>query len=124
MQILMLALLNGAITCTCLAISSTASPPEQASLVAIYLVGFQLPLSGAVLALPDLAAWIARPFIATYWSWSGVLQTMKDTRLYDVVVEVTRTDLARTPLCIWALGSHMVIMLLATYAGCRSRRSL
>lgn len=124
MQILMLALLNGAITCTCLAISSTASTPEQASLVAIYLVGFQLPLSGAVLALPDLAAWIARPFIAAYWSWSGVLQTMKDTRLYDVVVEVTRTDLARTPLCIWALGSHMVIMLLATYAGCRSRRSL
>ena len=35
----------------CLAISSLMRTAEQASLMSIYLVGFQLPLSGAVLAL-------------------------------------------------------------------------
>ena len=36
-------------------ISSMMKTAEQASLVSIYLVGFQLPLSGAVLALPKVA---------------------------------------------------------------------
>jgi len=123
-QILFLVLVNGAITCTCLAISSTAPTAEQASLISIYLVGFQLPLSGAVLALPDFFAWITRPFIAAYWSWSGVLQTMRETRLYDAVIQVTQTDLSRIPLCAWALACHIAIMILTAYAGCRSARAL
>ena len=36
-----------AMSVTCLAISSAAKSPERASLLAIYLVGLQLPLSGA-----------------------------------------------------------------------------
>lgn len=124
MQIFFLVLINGAVTCTCLAVSSTVPTAEQASLISIYLVGFQLPLSGAVLALPDFFAWMTRPFIAAYWSWSGVLQTMRDTRLYDAVVQVTKTDLSRIPLCAWALASHIVIMVLISYAGCRSTRPL
>jgi ABC-type multidrug transport system ATPase subunit len=123
-QIFFLVLINGAVTCTCLAVSSTAPTAEQASLVSIYLVGFQLPLSGAVLALPEFFAWITRPFIAAYWSWSGVLQTMRETRLYDAVVQVTQTDLSRIPLCAWVLASHIVIMILTTYSGCRSARAL
>ena len=52
-QVLLLFLANAAMTATCLAISSMMKSPEQASLVSIYLVGFQLPLSGAVLGLPE-----------------------------------------------------------------------
>ena len=72
-QLLFLSLANAAMTSVCLAISSMMGSAEQASLVSIYLVGFQLPLSGAVLALPEWAGILARPFIAAYWSWSGVL---------------------------------------------------
>ena len=50
-QALMLVLINGATTFICLGLSSLLRTPEQASLVSIYLVGFQLPLSGAILAL-------------------------------------------------------------------------
>jgi len=121
-QIILLLLANGAMTATCLAISSLMKSPEQASLVSIYLVGFQLPLSGAVLGLPEFFRWLTRPFIAAYWSWSGVLQTMKDTRFYDVVQLVTPTDLSPLVLCFWALTCHIVIGLTVSYLGCKQSR--
>src|SRR5271154_6548696 len=74
-----------AMSITCLAISSVSKSPERASLLAIYLVGLQLPLSGAVLALPDLVSDICRPFIAAYWGWSGYLKTLSSPPLYDIV---------------------------------------
>ena len=117
-QILLLFLANAAMTSTCLAISSMMKSPEQASLVSIYLVGFQLPLSGAVLGLPEFFRWLTRPFIAAYWSWSGVLQTMRDTRYYDVVQSVAPTDLSLGALCLFALGCHVVIGLIISYLGC------
>ena len=67
MQVALLILVNAALTSVCLAISSMMRTAEQASLVSIYLVGFQLPLSGAVLALPKMLSAITRPFIESYW---------------------------------------------------------
>lgn len=55
-----------AMSTTCLAISAVSPSPERASLLAIYLVGLQLPLSGAVLAMPEWLTWLSRPFIAAY----------------------------------------------------------
>ena len=117
-QICLLFLANAAMTSTCLAISSLMKSPEQASLVSIYLVGFQLPLSGAVLGLPEFFRWLTRPFISAYWSWSGVLQTMRDTRYYDVVQSVAPTDLSLGALCLFALGCHVIIGLIVSYLGC------
>ncbi|MEO8351537.1 MAG: ATP-binding cassette domain-containing protein, partial [Chthoniobacteraceae bacterium] len=82
-QAALLILVNAAMTAVCLGLSSVLKTAEQSSLVSIYLVGFQLPLSGALLALPAGLGTIARPFIASYWSWSGFLDTMRATRLFD-----------------------------------------
>ncbi len=76
-QLLLLTLVNGAVTAVCLGISSWMRTAEQASLVSIYLVGFQLPLSGAVLAMPAALNAVTRWFIASYWGWSGYLQTLR-----------------------------------------------
>jgi energy-coupling factor transporter ATP-binding protein EcfA2 len=122
MQVLLLALVNGALTATCLAISSLMKTAEQASLVAIYLVGFQLPLSGAVLALPAALSWLTRPFIASYWGWSGFIQTLRETRLYEAILLVTQTQLAAAPLCVWVLASHIALGALLAYMGCKSSR--
>ncbi len=122
-QLLFLALVNGAMTSVCLAVSSFLGSAEQASLVSIYLVGFQLPLSGAVLALPDFLGNLVRPFIAAYWSWSGVLQTLRGERYYDIVQMVVQTALSPAALCVWVLCSHIVIGLFAAWIGCQ-RRSL
>ena len=113
---------NAAITAVSLGISSLLKSPEQASLVSIYLVGFQIPLSGAFLALPAMLGTVTRPFIAAYWSWSGVVATMRDTRFYDAVQLVTRTELAGTALCLWALASHVVLGVVLAYLGCRRSR--
>ena len=121
-QIFLLALVNAAMTAVCLGISATMKSAEQASLVSIYLVGFQLPLSGAVLALPKMIGWFTRPFIASYWSWSGFIQTMRDTRFYDVVLSVTQTRLSPLEVCVWVLAAHVILGLFFAYAGSRRSR--
>lgn len=121
-QVVLLVLVNAALTAVCLAISSLMKTAEQASLVSIYLVGFQLPLSGAVLALPQALSWITRPFIASYWGWSGFNQTMHDTRFYEAVQIVTQTTLASAGLCAWVLVCHVLLGLLIAYMGCKNSR--
>jgi hypothetical protein len=121
-QILLLLLGNAAITASSLGISSLMKSPEQASLVSIYLVGFQIPLSGAFLALPGALAMLSRPFISAYWSWSGVVETMRETPFYDAMARVTQTTLSGTALCLWALGSHVVFGVLLAYIGCSRSR--
>ncbi len=121
-QLLFLVLVNAAMTSICLAVSSWMATAEQASLVSIYLVGFQLPLSGAVLALPEWIGNAVRPFISAYWSWSGVLQTLKLERYYDIVQMVVQTSLSPEKLCAWVLCAHIVLGLFFAWVGARASR--
>jgi hypothetical protein len=121
-QLFFLLLVNGAMTSICLGVSAWMATAEQASLVSIYLVGFQLPLSGAVLALPDWIGTLVRPFISAYWSWSGVLQTLRLERYYDIVKMVAQTQLSVAPLCAWILLAHIVLGLFLAWAGSRTSR--
>jgi hypothetical protein len=97
--------------------------PEQASLLSIYLVGFQLPLSGAVLALPEVLEKVTRPFIAAYWAWSGQLQTMKASDQFVGIREATATSPDATPeVAIFVLGCHVIVGLGAAYIGIRNNQ--
>ena len=66
----------------CLGFSAIFGSADKASLISVYLVGFQLPLSGVVLALPDFLVWMCRPFINAYWAWAGYFGSMIDTRFF------------------------------------------
>ncbi len=103
-----------AMATTCLAISAGSPSPERASLLSIYLVGFQLPLSGAALALPEWLSMICRPFIAAYWGWSGYLRTFETARQYDVVRESTETFIAPYPVSLTVLSVHIALTLAMT----------
>jgi hypothetical protein len=81
-QIVMLAATCVSMSIVCLGFSAMLTSPEKSSLLSIYLVGFQLPLSGVVLALPAALTWICRPFINAYWGWSGYINSMMSTDLY------------------------------------------
>lgn len=109
-----------AMSTTCLAISAAAPSAERASLLAIYLVGFQLPLSGAALALPDWLSRLCQPFIVAYWGWSGYLQTFQPTRYYDIVKESTHTTIAGYEIALMVLAMHVIVGL--TLAGYFVRR--
>jgi len=114
-----LLLINAAMTAICLAISSLMRTAEQASLLSIYLVGFQLPLSGAVLALPERIEAFTRPFISAYWSWSGSVEALQ-TQVHDAVKSVIDTSLSDQASCHYALIAHIVVALIAAWVGtCR-----
>jgi len=98
-----------AMSMICLAISSVSKSPERASLLANFLVGLQLPLSGVVLALPNLASFLCRPFIAAYWGWSGYLKTFASNRDYDLVRQSTDTHIADFNVCLIVLSFHVVV---------------
>jgi hypothetical protein len=123
MQLVLLLMVNAAMTSICLGISSLMSSAEQASLVSIYLVGFQLPLSGAVLALPEILGGAVRPFISAYWSWSGILQTLKNERYYDIVQTVAQSPLSPLGLCVWVLAAHIAAGLFVARIGCERRQA-
>jgi hypothetical protein len=59
-----------------------------------------------------------RPFIAAYWSWSGALQSLRETRYYDVLELVIPTGLSAASLCLWVLLLHIGIGILAAWVGC------
>ena len=114
-----LVLINAAMTFICLGISSLMKTSEKASLLSIYLVGFQLPLSGAVLALPETVGMITRPFISAYWAWAGSLQHLR-TDYYAAVKGVTETRIDfNSTTCMTILGAQILIGLILTYIGIR-----
>ncbi len=118
---MLLLLVDGAMTAICLAISAFARTADQASLLSIYLVGFQLPLSGAVLALPGWLGVLTRPFISAYWSWAGGMDGM-EKQYHRYIAEVTDTWLAPASLCIVILAIHIVLGLGGAYVGTRRPR--
>jgi ABC-type multidrug transport system ATPase subunit len=111
-----LLLVNAAMTSICLAISALLRTAEQASLLSIYLVGFQLPLSGAVLALPEKIEAFTRPFISAYWAWSGSVEALQ-TQVHSAVKSVIDTGLSDRDACLYALCAHIAAGLISAWIG-------
>ncbi len=121
-QLAVLSSVGASMSVVCLGLSALLTSSERASLLSIYLVGFQLPLSGVVLALPDALVWAVRPFIATYWGWSGYLTAMRDSRFYDAVALLDPGRLAGSPLALLVLGAHAFFGIALVFHGCRVQR--
>lgn len=114
-----------AMTLICLGFSALMQSPEKASLLSIYLVGFQLPLSGIVLELPDSLVWVFRPVINIYWGWSGFFSAMQSSPIYDAYTlmnagaAIYDFSVAGTVLLLHAFSGALMI-----FAGCVIKRSL
>lgn len=104
-----------------LAVSSISKTSEAASLVSLYLIGLQIPFSGAVLALPDAIGPVVRPLVSSYWSWSGVVRTLENEKYYDVIVMVTPSPIADTEVALLLLGIHICACIAFIFGGCRRR---
>ncbi len=116
-KLVLLVLASAAMTSVCLGISAMSKTPEKATILCIYLVGFQLPLSGAVLTLPDwLENWV-QPLVVAFWSWSGSLSSMRSTAFYDAVKQVTSTDLISPTIAGFVLFVHVLVGLGMTFIG-------
>lgn len=113
-----LLLINASMTSICLAISALMRTAEQASLLSIYLVGFQLPLSGAVLALPEHIEAFTRPFISAYWAWSGSVEALQ-SQVHGAVKSVIDTSLSAQTTCLFTLAIHIIAALGLAWIGTR-----
>jgi hypothetical protein len=109
-------------TAICLGFSAIFNSADKASLLSIYLVGFQLPLSGIVLALPDVLVWVCRPFINAYWGWGGYLGSMRDTRLYDAYRVDSDAWIPVPGLAVSVLVLHFLVGALMVFWGCQQKR--
>ena len=119
-KITLLFLVNAAMTSVCLAISANLKSADQASLLSIYLVGFQLPLSGAVLALPGALEKILQPLISAYWSWSGQLAAMRQSDYFVAIDQAVPTDVVSSPgIGSTVLLAHILCGLVAAWIGCK-----
>ena len=117
-----LLLANAAMTTMCLGISANCKTADQASLLSIYLVGFQLPLSGAVLALPEFVETFTQPFISAYWAWSGSVNGGLESEVLKAVNSIVQTSFSDRPACLLVLGAHVLAGIILTYIGVRRTR--
>lgn len=124
-QLLTMAGVCVAMTLICLGFSALMQSAEKASLLSIYLVGFQLPLSGIVLELPEALVWVFRPFINIYWGWSGFFSAMQSSPIYDAYTlmnahaAIYDFGVAGTVLLL-----HAAIGALMVFRGCAIKRPL
>jgi ABC-type multidrug transport system ATPase subunit len=109
-------------TAVCLGFSAIFNSADKASLLSVYLVGFQLPLSGIVLALPEVLVWLCRPFINAYWGWAGYFGSMRDTRLYDAYRVDSNEWIPSPGLAAAVLLIHFLIGAAMVFWGCQRKR--
>ncbi|MGZ0657469.1 ATP-binding cassette domain-containing protein [Coraliomargarita sp. W4R72] len=109
-------------TAICLGFSAIFNSADKASLLSVYLVGFQLPLSGIVLALPDMLVWLCRPFINAYWGWAGYFGSMRATRLYDAYRVDSNEWIPSPGLAATVLLLHFLIGAAMVFWGCQRKR--
>ena len=121
-HLVFLLLANAAMTSVCLGISANCKTPDQASLLSIYLVGFQLPLSGAVLALPDFVEKFTQPFISAYWAWSGSVNGGLESEVLKAVNSIVQTSFSDKLPCLLVLLGHVIFGIILTYIGVRRTR--
>ena len=106
----------------CLGFSAIFNSAAKASLLSVYLVGFQLPLSGIVLALPDVLVWLFRPFINAYWGWSGYFSSMLNTRLYDAYRLESSEWIPSPEIAVIVLLAHAFAGAVIVFWGCQQKR--
>lgn len=120
-QAVVLMLCCVAMTSVCLGFSAIFKSADKASLLSVYLVGFQLPLSGIVLALPEVLVWVCRPLINAYWGWAGYFGSMRDTRIYDAY-RMESSDWVPDPgLAVLVLGLQFFVGALLVFWGCHRK---
>jgi hypothetical protein len=118
----LLVMVNAAMTFVCLAISAAMRSADQASLLSIYLVGFQLPLSGAVLKMPQWLEPLTQPVIAAYWSWSGQMQSMASAKHFQGIRYAVPTfPFPQADTAFLVLAVHLALGLLLALLFCRRR---
>ncbi|NQY32474.1 MAG: ATP-binding cassette domain-containing protein [Coraliomargarita sp.] len=121
-QVAVMVLCCVSMTTVCLGFSAMLASADKASLLSVYLVGFQLPLSGVVLALPEFLVWICRPFINAYWGWAGYFGSMIDSQFYTAFRVHSSEYVPGAAAACGVLLLQTLVGALMVFWGCQKKR--
>jgi len=120
-RLLLLMFTGIAFTSLCLGISARSQSAARAQNHAWLLLVVNLLLCGALLGFPRLLGGVIQPFITAYYGWSGSLDTLSDSAVFEPITKFVRTWFA-TPLGAFvALTIHATIGLCLTISGLRKK---
>ena len=121
-RLLLMMLGSAAFTTLTLGLSALSSSPDRASSRAWMFAFAQVPLSGALLALPGGLASTLQIFVTAFYAWSGSLSTLKGTLLFEPFTISNGTWLATPGMAIFMLLLHALAGLSLTIYGVRRSR--
>lgn len=121
-RLLLLVLTGVAFSTICLGISAHGRTQERSHGVAWTLAFVNVLLAGALLGFPRVLGGIVEPLVTAYYGWSGSVETLRGTRVYEPVSLFVRTWFATPALGMAALGGHFVAGIILTLTGLRKRR--
>lgn len=121
-RLLLLMLGSAAFTTLTLGLSALSSSPDRASSRSWLFAFAQLPLSGALLALPSGLASTLQPLVTAFYAWSGSLHTLKGTPVFEPFTVSNGTWLATPAIAVFMLLLHAFAGLALTIYGVRRSR--
>lgn len=119
LRMVLMILASAAFTAVSLGISAFSTSADQAASRAWMLAFLQAPLSGALIALPGWLGTVLHPLITTFYGWSGSVETLKGSAIYDPLTKLNATWFATPATAIVLLTLHLLIGLAVAAAGLR-----
>ncbi|MCX6855907.1 MAG: ABC transporter permease, partial [Verrucomicrobia bacterium] len=120
-RLLLLMLTGIAFTSICLGLSARSSSAARAQNHAWMLLVINVLLCGALLGFPRLLGGILQPLITAYYGWSGSVDTLHHTVVFEPLTKLVRTWFATPSGAMIALLCHALAGMALTISGLRRR---
>jgi hypothetical protein len=78
-------------------------------------------LCGALLGFPRLLGGVLQPLITAYYGWSGSIETLKNTVVFEPLTKLVRTWFAAPSGAMIALLCHAGLGMALTITGLKKR---
>lgn len=121
-RLLLLMLTGVAFTSLCLGISARSRSAERAQSHAWALLVINVLLCGALLGFPRLLGGVIQPFITAYYGWSGSVETLKATAVFEPLTLFVKTWFATPSGAMLALLLHAFVGIVLTLTGLKKAR--
>ncbi len=119
MRLVLMILTSAAFTAIALGISAFSTSADQAASRTWMLAFLQAPLSGALIALPAWLGAILHPLVTTFYGWSGSVETLKGSAIYDPLTKLNATWFATPATALILLTIHLLAGLALASTGLR-----
>jgi ABC-type multidrug transport system ATPase subunit len=120
-RLLLLMLTGIAFTSLCLGLSARSSSAARAQNHAWTLLIVNVLLCGALLGFPHLLGGFLQPLNTAYYGWSGSIDTLKNTVVFEPLTRLVHTSLTTPAAAMIALLGHAAIGMVLTLTGLRKR---